>query len=105
MRWLEWGFEGQHVADPWGDNKDGRWYVDPGESPADVVAALAARGVRTRSIVEAHALDEVGAPGERWDGEPPPQLERILFHLLQEYARHVGHLDVVRELEDGTTGE
>jgi hypothetical protein len=105
MRWLEWGFEGAPVADPWGDSKSDRWYVDPSESSADIVSALTGRGMRTRSIVEAHALDELGAPGERWDGEPPPQLERILFHLLQEYARHVGHLDIVRELADGTTGE
>jgi len=28
-----------------------------------------------------------------------------LFHLLQEYARHAGHLDVVRELIDGKVGE
>ncbi|HEX6935423.1 MAG TPA: DUF664 domain-containing protein, partial [Actinomycetes bacterium] len=34
-----------------------------------------------------------------------PTLIRILFHLLQEYARHVGHLDIARELLDGTTGE
>jgi hypothetical protein len=32
-------------------------------------------------------------------------MERCLLHLLQEYARHVGHLDVVRELLDGRTGE
>ena len=25
MRWLEWGFEGKDVAQPWGDGKDGRW--------------------------------------------------------------------------------
>ena len=105
MRWLEWGFEGAAVDDPWGDSKEGRWYVDPVESSADVVAALTARGVRTRAIVERHALDEIGAPGERWAGQPPAPLERILFHLLQEYARHVGHLDIVRELEDGMTGE
>jgi hypothetical protein len=30
---------------------------------------------------------------------------RILFHLLQEYARHVGQLDIARELIDGQTGE
>jgi len=30
---------------------------------------------------------------------------RILFHLLQEYARHVGYLDIARELIDGTKGE
>ncbi|MGP4026488.1 mycothiol transferase [Actinomadura sp. 3N407] len=38
--------------------------------------------------------------------EPPDTLTLvwILFHLLQEYARDVGQLDVVRELIDGTTG-
>jgi Protein of unknown function (DUF664) len=30
---------------------------------------------------------------------------RVLFHLVQEYARHVGHLDIVSELATGLTGE
>jgi hypothetical protein len=29
----------------------------------------------------------------------------IGFHVLQEYARHTGHLDIARELADGATGE
>ncbi|MEK8105271.1 hypothetical protein ACWD5Z_11940 [Micromonospora chokoriensis] len=29
----------------------------------------------------------------------------MLFHLVQEYARHLGHLDVVAELAGGPTGE
>jgi hypothetical protein len=29
----------------------------------------------------------------------------ILTYVLQEYARHAGHLDIARELIDGTTGE
>jgi hypothetical protein len=32
-------------------------------------------------------------------------LERVLFPMLQEYAGHLGHLAVVRELVAGTTGE
>jgi hypothetical protein len=52
-----------------------------------------------------HQLDDVGQPGERWAGAPPAPLRRVLLHLLQEYARHCGHLDIVRELADGTTGE
>ncbi len=32
-------------------------------------------------------------------------LERVLLHLVQEYARHAGHLDIVREFIDGTIGE
>lgn len=33
------------------------------------------------------------------------ELAWILVYVLQEYARHAGHLDVARELADGTTGE
>jgi hypothetical protein len=29
----------------------------------------------------------------------------VLLHLIQEYARHAGHLDIARELLDGRTGE
>jgi hypothetical protein len=47
----------------------------------------------------------VGKPSERWDGHDPPTLERILFHLLQEYARHLGHLDIVTELATGQAQE
>ena len=54
---------------------------------------------------DATRLDEVGQPGERWDGEPPATLERVLLHVLQEHARHLGHLDVVAELGGGVTGE
>lgn len=104
-RWLEWGFEGAAVDDPWADRRDDRWYVGPDEPVADLVAALHDRAATTREIVLRHDLDETGQPSDRWDGADPPTLERVLFHLLQEYARHVGHLDVVRELIDGTTGE
>ncbi|MEU5940467.1 DUF664 domain-containing protein [Micromonospora sp. NPDC047548] len=38
-------------------------------------------------------------------GRAAPSLGRILFHLLQEYARHVGQLNVARQLLDGVTGE
>jgi uncharacterized damage-inducible protein DinB len=104
-RWLEWGFEGRHIGDPWGDQRDGRWHVSPDESMTDLVGALEDQPARSRSIVQTHRLDEVGQPGDRWDGAPPATLERVLLHLLQEYARHVGHLDVVRELIDGRVGE
>ncbi len=105
LRWLVWGFEDEAVPEPWGDARDGRWYVSDGESLSDLVAALRVQAARSRAVVEAHELSDVGRPGERWEGSQPPTLERVLFHLLQEYARHVGHLDVVRELVDGEVGE
>ena len=105
LRWLEWGFEGRKVADPWADSRDGRWYVAAGETLEQLMAGLRTQAARTRAIVESHDLADVGQPGDRWDGADPPTLERVLFHLLQEYARHVGQLDIVTELAGGETGE
>ena len=104
-RWLVWGFLGDAVPDPWGDQLDGRWVVPEETSPAEVLATLRAQGERTREIVATHRLDEIGAPGPRWDGAAPASLERVLLHVLQEYARHLGQLDVAVELAGGPTGE
>ncbi|GAA2384972.1 DUF664 domain-containing protein [Dactylosporangium salmoneum] len=105
LRWLEWGFQGRAVAQPWGDRRDDRWHVAPGETLATLGEELRRQGETSRAIVTAAPLDAAGAPGPRWDGANPPTLERILFHLLQEYARHAGHLDIVAELAGGDRGE
>lgn len=105
-RWLQWGFLGLDVPEPWGDvDADGRWQVPAGATAADLVAGLHAVGAETARIVEAHVLDARGTPGGRFVDREPPTLGRILFHVLQEYARHVGHLDIARELADGAVGE
>lgn len=105
MRWLEWGFEGLPVDEPWGDHFDLRWHVASSESSDSLLAALQARGVETRRIVRRHTLLDFGQPSPRWNGAAPPTLERVLFHLLQEYARHLGHLDIVCEIVNEETGE
>jgi uncharacterized damage-inducible protein DinB len=105
-RWLVWGFLGQALDDPWADERDGRWHVDDGEPLARLLTALAEVGPATRRIVEASELSALATPGGRFtEGGPTPSLASILFHVLQEYARHAGHLDVARELVDGRVGE
>ena len=106
-RWLRWGFRGEQVPDPWGDNgPEGRWTVSPGESVHDLLDALERGGAATRSIVQGAGLRDRAAVGGRFATEAEaPTLEWILFHVLQEYARHAGHLDIARELIDGATGE
>jgi hypothetical protein len=79
--------------------------VPPETSLADLIGTLHAQAARTREIVTTHDLSEVGQPGDRWDGEEPATLERVLFHLLQEYARHLGHIDIVTELAGADEGE
>jgi len=105
MRWLVWGFEGEAVPAPWLDRRDDRWYVAPETTIGQVVEKLATQAETTRLIVESHELGERGRPGDRWEDAEPATLERVLFHLVQEYARHVGHMDIVRELIDGEVGE
>jgi len=104
-RWFVWGFEGVAVPDPFGDERDGRWFVPADQGIPEVLAGWRAQAAETDAVIGRHALDEVGAPSERWGGRDPATLERVLFHVLQEYARHVGHLDIVAELAGGVTGE
>lgn len=105
LRWIEWGFQGREVEEPWGDRRGDRWYVGPDETSDGLVAALRTQGAHTRAVVTGSELAMAGAPGPRWDGAPPASLERVLFHLVQEYARHLGHLDIVTELAGGPIGE
>ncbi|GAA2650510.1 mycothiol transferase [Paractinoplanes durhamensis] len=105
LRWIEWGFEGRPVPEPWGDRQDDRWHVTPDETAATLTASLRSQGIRTTEVVLGSSLAATGAPGPRWEGAEPATLERVLFHLLQEYARHAGHLDVVAELAGGPVGE
>ncbi|WP_426575064.1 DinB family protein [Aquihabitans sp. McL0605] len=56
---------------------------------------------RAREIARGRSLDDVGA--DHSSGEFT--LRFVLLHMIEETARHLGHLDVLRELLDGTTGE
>jgi len=105
-RWMQWGFEADQVVDPWGDhdpNSEG-WLVTPDDTVPELTAKLTAIAARTEATVQTAELTERARLGGRFSGDPPT-LGWILAHLLQEYARHVGHLDVVRELIDGSVGE
>ena len=45
---------------------------------------------------------------DRNAGEPDPgqrTLRRLIVHMIEEYARHCGHADLLRETIDGTTGD
>jgi uncharacterized damage-inducible protein DinB len=52
-----------------------------------------------RRIAEEHGLDDYGF----WR-DKQVSLRSIYLHMIQEYARHNGHADFIRELEDGVVG-
>lgn len=74
--------------------------VDPESAEADF-AAYAAECALARQCAAGHALEEtfLSRHGERLD------LRWIYLHMIEEYARHNGHADILREQIDGTTGE
>ncbi|MFD4656425.1 DinB family protein [Kitasatospora sp. NPDC058444] len=72
---------------------------------ADVAADFAvwrAEVEAARGAADGLPLDTVGKNPRR--GEPVT-LRWILTHMIEEYARHNGHADLLRELIDGSTGE
>ena len=105
-RWVVWGFLGVQVPDPWGDDDPatGHWVLAPEDTLAGLEAALTAGAARTEEVVADHWLSDRGRLGGRFE-DGAPTLGWILLHLVQEFARHVGHLDIARELVDGSVGE
>jgi uncharacterized damage-inducible protein DinB len=105
-RWLRWGFGAVDVVayPPGGDAEE--WTVAAGTPTAQVMAGYQAEVDAVNSLILTAGLSDKARLGGRFKTpDQAPSLGRILFHLLQEYARHVGHLDVARELIDGATGE
>ncbi|GAA2828181.1 DinB family protein [Kribbella solani] len=65
---------------------------------ADDLASYQASVARSRAAVAGRGLDEA-SPGEEYT------LRWIYLHMIEEYARHNGHADFLRERIDGATGE
>ncbi len=94
--WLRAVFAGEDLPPR---ERDAEWAVAPGTTTEQVLAAYAAETARCDAVVApAPSLDEVAA------GQPL-SLRWILLHLVEETARHLGHLDLLREQADGVTGE
>ncbi len=69
----------------------------------ELLDEYAAQSARTDEVVASHdwAAESVGVG----DNGKPIALRYIITHLIEETARHNGHLDILRELADGVTGD
>jgi uncharacterized damage-inducible protein DinB len=80
----------------------------PPKTPPEQLFALWQDAVdRSRSLItEALADGGLERLAERtWPSGEAPSLRWILVHMIEEYARHNGHADLIRESVDGQTGE
>jgi hypothetical protein len=84
------------------DNLDGD-FDDLDDAPVvEVFAAWRATCNESREIAAAaDSLDDLGARGDGSD----VTLRWVMVHMIEEYARHNGHADLLRERIDGATGE
>ncbi|MCX4770163.1 DinB family protein [Streptomyces sp. NBC_01285] len=101
--WFEVVFLGGEDEGPWTDEDPDREMRIAVDMPlADVLTEYEEQCARYRELVASHDLD-TPAKLPRVDGRHP-DLRWILLHLIEETARHNGHLDIIREVIDGTTG-
>lgn len=77
--------------------------IEPGETVASVLAFYRKSVEQSRRIVSKSSLDDVSAGSHDLYGRV--SLRWILVHVIEETARHAGHLDLMREQIDGTTGD
>jgi len=79
------------------DDPDGEYRLQPGETVASLLADYAAECRACDAAVSDRPLDAVGA-------ECRFSLRWVYLHMIEETARHLGHLDLLREEADGSTG-
>ncbi len=69
---------------------------------ADLLDRYEAACARSDAAIADHALDDTGSTAIHAVGTA--SLRWMLHHMLEETARHAGHLDLLREMLDGETG-
>jgi uncharacterized damage-inducible protein DinB len=91
----------------WEADPDWEWNSAAEDSPEELLELWQEAVERSRSLV-AKALADGGLDrlAERpWSDGRSPSLRWILVHMIEEYARHNGHADLIRESIDGLVGE
>ncbi|HEY4609715.1 MAG TPA: DinB family protein [Ilumatobacteraceae bacterium] len=99
--------ESPWAAVDWKTDPDWEWRTAADDSPEELLALWEG------SVAGSHALvDEAMGNGgldqlarRPWSDGTAPSLRWILCHMIEEYARHNGHADLLREAVDGETGE
>ncbi|HEY1330922.1 MAG TPA: DinB family protein [Actinomycetota bacterium] len=91
----------------WDADPDWDWRSAADDSPEALRAIWADAVAESRAAVK-EALAEGGLDQmarRTWPSGDAPSMRWILTHMIEEYARHNGHADFIRESIDGETGE
>jgi uncharacterized damage-inducible protein DinB len=111
--WFSRVLHGREPQPPWDTvdwkaDRDWDWHSAAQDSPEELLKLWLDAVERSRSLV-AEALAGGGGldhlARRTSPDEDAPSLRWILVHMIEEYARHNGHADLLRESVDGQTGE
>ncbi len=109
--WFQWVILGTPPEMTWADGIE-----DPPHDPdapfttphstAAVLGQYRRQCKISTEILQSRDLDAalVGEHSLDWPGEPITDVRWVALHMIEETARHAGHLDAARELLDGVTG-
>jgi hypothetical protein len=99
--WFSIDFAGADVSFPWTDtNPHGNFALDEDDTLRKIVAEYISECERSRRACEfARLEDQARGAGMTFT------LRFAFAHMIEETARYCGHLDLLRERIDGTTGE
>ena len=107
--WSVGVFAGQEPGEPWASvdwaaDADWDWHSAADDSPEELLGALRGRGRQRRPDLRRPPTSTTWPRrASRRTGEPL-NVRWILMHLVEEYARHNGHADLIRESIDGKVG-
>ena len=110
--WLVVKLAGQPYGLPWDEadfdaDPDWEWRTGAQDAPEEVYALWRSAVQRSRDVVAAVLHDEgLDAPA-RFTGRDgrTASVREMLLDMIEEYARHTGHADLLRESVDGLVGE
>jgi hypothetical protein len=98
--WFSIDFADLDVSWPWTDDDlHGNFRIEPDDTLAGIVDSYVEECARSRRAVAGAELDDVArAEGMEFT------LRFAMLHMIEETARHCGHLDLLREATDGVVG-
>lgn len=110
--WFSRSLHGNDPEPPWDTvdwkaDQDWDWHSAAEDSPEQLLTLWQDAVARSRArVAEALAAGGLEQTARRtWPDGRTPSLRWIVVHMIEEYARHNGHADLLRESVDGLTGE
>jgi uncharacterized damage-inducible protein DinB len=112
--WFTETVGGQPLPEPWASvdfeaDPDWDWHSAAADSGDALRELWAERVERSRGIIKAQLSNGEDAAlsltHPAFGRQDPVSLRWVLAHMIEEYARHNGHADLIRESIDGQTGD